>query len=125
LELFFLTNLLVFAAVSAYATQFSKSKVKNQQGLAVAMVGSVLVVSCGILGYQSLYIFTQYKVIRKRIGVILANFKVKDKAGKSQLPIQNQKQLNISTTTTCSIVELEERVMPTNELREPLLTYES
>jgi hypothetical protein len=39
--------------VCSYATQFSNSKVKNQQGLAAAMVGSVLVVFCGIQHFTS------------------------------------------------------------------------
>jgi hypothetical protein len=116
LEVFLLTNLLIFAAVSVYATQFSNSKVKNQQGLAVAMVGSVLTVFCGTLGYQCFYIITQYKVIRKPVKRVLANIKQKAMAEESV-----QKQADISTTTTCSIVELQERTMPNNELREPLL----
>ena len=49
LELYFLTNLLAFAILSS---EFSHSKLENQQGLAVVMVGSVLAVSIGIIGYK-------------------------------------------------------------------------
>jgi uncharacterized integral membrane protein len=119
LELLLLTNLLIFAAVSVYATQSSKSKLKNQQGLAIAMVGSVLVAFCGILGYQTFFSTTQYKIIRKLVKLVLANIKREDG---SQPPIL--KQADISTTTTCSIVELAECTTPNYELREPLLTSE-
>jgi hypothetical protein len=117
LELFFHTNLLIFAAVSVYTTQFSNSKVKYQQGLAVAMVGSVLIVFCVIIGYQTFYIIAQYKIFCKPVKLVLANIKQKATARESQASVQ--KQVDISTTTTCSVMELEEHKMPNNELREP------
>jgi hypothetical protein len=135
LELFFLTNLLVFAAVSVYTTQFSNNKVKNQQGLAVAMVGSVLAIFCGILGYQTFYLVARCKAIKfyEPVRVVLANVvKRKDNARESKASVQMQ--ADISTTTTCSMVEVTERTTPNyelvertranNELREPLLASE-
>ena len=111
LELYFLTNLLAFAALSIY--NISHNKLKIQQVLAVVMVGSVLAVSCGIIGYS---IAIKCRVIHKRF--LQANF-VRHKE-KSQNSIEEQE--DISTKTTHSLVELTECEAPNNELREPLLT---
>ena len=120
LELYFLTNLLAFAALSIYATKFSHSKTENQQGLAVVMVGSVLAVSCGIIGYKIFCIAIKCRAVHNITNRFLpANFvkpmvKRKDKS-------QNITE-DINSNITHSLVELTEHETPNNELREPLLT---
>ena len=116
LELYFLTNLLAFAALSIYATKFSHSKTENQQGLAVVMVGSVLAVSCGIIGYKIFCIAIKCRAIHNITNRFLqANFvKRKDKS-------QNITE-DINSNITHSLVELTACETPNNELREPLLT---
>ena len=118
LELYFLTNLLIFAALSIYATKFSHSKLENQQGLAVVMVGSVLAVSCGIIGYQIFCIVIKCRAVHNIKIFLPANFvRRKEKSQNS-----TKEQEDISTKITHSIVELAECETPNNELREPLLT---
>ena len=118
LELYFLTNLLAFAALSIYATKFSHSKLENQQGLAVVMVGSVLAVSCGIIGYQIFCIVIKCRAVHNIKRFLPANFvRRKEKSQNS-----TKEQEDISIKTTHSLVELAECETPNNELREPLLT---
>ena len=116
LELYFLTNLLAFAILS---TKFSHSKPENRQGLAVVMVGSVLAVSCGIIGYKIFYISIKYRSIHiiNRFFLAILMVRLKKKSQKSTL-----QQEDNSTKTTHSLVELTECETPNNELREPLLT---
>ena len=119
LELYFLINLLAFAVLSIYATKFSHSKLENQRCLAVVMVGSVLAVSCGIIGYKIFCIAIKCRVVHNIINrFLLANF-VKRK----EMP-QNStgEQADMCTKTTHSLVELTECETPNDELREPLLT---
>ena len=73
LELFLLLNLAVFTALSIYTTMFSSNKIRNQQVLAVVMVGTVLLLSCGILGYHIFVIMSKYKAIRKLIELFPLN----------------------------------------------------
>ena len=114
LELYFLTNLLAFAILSS---EFSHSKTENQQGLAVVMVGSVLAVSIGIIGYKIFCIAIKCRTTHNFSRFILANFvKRKEKSDNS-----TEDQEDISTKTTHSLVELTECIAPNNELREPLL----
>ena len=121
LELYFLTNLLSFAALSIYTTKFSHSKLENQQGLAVVMVGSVLAVSCGIIGYKIFCIAIKSRPVHNITNRFLPVKFVKHKE-KSQN--SKEEQEDISTKTTHSLVELTECETPNNELREPLLTSE-
>ena len=65
LELFLLLNLSVFVNISA--SGLSK---KSQQGLAVAMVGSVMALSCVVLGYKIFLTFSKCKVVHKIINNI-------------------------------------------------------
>ena len=117
LELYFLTNLLAFSVLSIYATKFSLSKLENQQGLAVVMVGSVLAVSIGIIGYKIFCIAIKCRTIHNIGRFLSANFvKRKEKPQNS-----TEEQEDISTKTTHSLVELTECETPNNELREPLL----
>ena len=84
---------------------------ETKQGLAVAMVGSVLALSCGIIGYQ---IFSKCKEI------IPSNiFKRKNTSGQPRNPLP--KQEDISNKPTHSLVEITECSTPNNQLREPLL----
>ena len=113
LELFLLLNLSVFAGLSIYVSgRLSK---KGQQGLAVAMVGSVLALSFVILGYLT---FSNCKAVRKLIPANMV--KRKDTSGEPQNP--SPKQEDISTKTTHSLVEITECSTPNDQLREPLLT---
>ena len=118
LELYFLTNLLAFSALSIYATKFSHNKLENQQGLAVVMVGSVLAVFCGIIGYKIFCIAIKCRAVHQITNRFLpANFvKRKEKPQNS-----TEEQEDISTKTTHSLVELTECETSNNELREPLL----
>ena len=119
LELYFLINLLVFVTVSIYATKFSRSKLENQQGLAVVMVGSVLAVSCGIIGYKIFCIAIKCRAVHNTINRFLPAKVVKHKE-ESQNSTEEQQDIN--TKTTHSLVELTECETSNNELREPLLT---
>ena len=117
LEFYFLINMLVFAVLSIYI-KFSHSKLENQQGLAVVMVGSVLAVSCGIIGYQIFYIAIKSRAVQNIKRFLPANFvRRKEKSQNS-----TKEQEDSSTKTTHSLVELAECETPNNELREPLLT---
>ena len=122
LELYFLVNLLVFVTVSFYATKFSHSKLENQQVLAVVMVGSVLAVSCGIIGYKIFCIAIKCRLVHNTINRFLPAKFVKHKE-ESQNSTEEQEDIN--TKTTHSLVELTECETSNNELREPLLTIAS
>ena len=67
LELFSLSNLGIFSVASLYITQFTDSakKLRNQQTLAVAMVGSILIVFCGIITYQMSLIALKFRAMRE------------------------------------------------------------
>jgi hypothetical protein len=118
LELFFLLNLGIFVAISHYILQF---KISHKQILAVAMVGSALGVSCGILGYHIFLVVSRYSAIQKLSRFLPRNIiKRKDLPGESQSPVQEQEGAN-SNTTTHSLVEMAECVAHHDELREPLL----
>ena len=116
LELYFLTNLLAFAILSS---ELSHSKTENQQGLAVVMVGSVLAVSIGIMGYKMFCIAIKCRTTHNISRFLPANFVKRKK--KSENSTEDQE--DISTKTTHSLVELTECETPkfNNELREPLL----
>ena len=123
LELYFLINLLVFAVLSIYV-KFSHSKLENQQVLAVVMVGSVLAVSCGIIGYKISCIAIKCRAIHNIINRFLPAKFVKHKEDpESQNFIEEREVVN--TKTTHSLVELTECETSNNELREPLLTIAS
>ena len=110
LELFLLLNLSIFAALSTFYTSSGMAE-EIKQGLAVAMVGSVLALSCGIIGYQ---IFSKCKEF------IPSNiFKRKNTLRQPRNPLP--KQEDISNKTTHSLVEITECSTPNNQLREPLL----
>ena len=115
MELYFLTNLLVFAILSIYV-KFSHSKLEKQQFLAVVMVGSVLAVFCGIIGYK---IAIKCKAVHNITNRFLPTNFVRRRE-KSQNSTEEQE--DNSTKTTHSLVELAECETPNNELREPLLT---
>ena len=120
LELYFHTNLLAFAALSIYTTKFSlrSLKLKIQQGLAVAMVGSVLAVSCGIIGYKIICIAIKSRAVHNVTNRFLP---VKFVKRKEKPQNSTEEQEDISTKTTHSSVELTECETSNNELREPLL----
>ena len=113
LELFLLLNLSFFVAFSIYAS--SGVTKESQQGLAVAMVGSVLALSCGILGFLTL---SKCKAVHKFIPANIV--KRKDTSGEHRNP--SLKQEDVSTKTTHSLVEITECSTPNDQLREPLLT---
>ena len=117
LELFLLLNLSIFAALSSFYTSSGMIE-ESQQGLAVAMVGSVLALSCGIVGYQIFLTVSKFKVVRKLIPVSIA--KRKNTSREPQNP--SPKQDDVSTKTTHSLVEITECSTPNDQLREPLLT---
>ena len=121
LELFFLLNLTIFTVASIYHSHVTKN-MTNQQGLATAMVGSVLVVFCGILAYQIYCLFTKFKMFRKIVQYIPAQIKLRFNAGEvTPVPqtLSPQKTVDTSIKTTYSVIEM---TKSTNELREPLLT---
>ena len=121
LELFFLLNLMVFTVASIYHSHVTKN-MTNQQGLATAMVGSVLVVFCGILAYQIYCLLKKFKTFRKIVQYIPAQIKLRFNAGEvTPVPqtLSPQKTVDTSTKTTFSEIEM---TKSTNELREPLLT---
>ena len=111
LELFLLLNLSVFVTISV-----SRSSQISQQGLAVAMVGSVLALSCVVLGYQIFLTFSKCKAVRK----IINNIAERKNPGESRNP--TEKVQDISTNTTHSLVEITECSTSNDQLREPLLT---
>ena len=120
LELFFLLNLTIFAVASIYHSHITKNRT-NQQGLAVAMVGSVLIVFCGFLVYQ---IFTIVEV-KLNLSRFFPNNIMKVKFRKDTAMVnQNSPQLveAIMSSPTHSTVELVDPVDPNSGLREPLLT---
>ena len=123
LELFFLLNLEIFIVASIYHSHIT-GNLSNQQGLAVGMVGSVLVAFCGILVYQISCILARYKATCKIIQFIPSLIKSKYSAGKDEAsqPSSPEKPADISTKTTYTVVEMKEGAGLTNELREPLLT---
>ena len=126
LELFLLLNLSVFAALSIYAIKFSSSKIKNQQVLAVVMVGTVLLLFCGILGYHLYATISKHRAVRKLIEFIPVNIiKRKDTAGvpHDQCPIQTQE--DISKTITHTLVDITGCATPNDQLREPLMTNDA
>ena len=108
LELFLLLNLTVFVIISA-----SGLSQISQQGLAVAMVGSVMALSCVILGYQIFLTFSKCKAVHK----IINNIAKRKPPGESRNP--TEKVQDISTNTTQSLVEI---TTSNDQLREPLLT---
>ena len=116
LELFLLLNLSFFVAFSVYAS--SGVTKENQQRLAVAMVGSVMALSCGILGFQILLTLSKCKAVHKFIPANIV--KRKDTSGEPQNP--SLKQEDVSTKTTHSLVEITECSTANDQLREPLLT---
>ena len=125
LELFLLLNLSVFAALSIYAIKFSSSKIKNQQVLAVVMVGTVLLLFCGILGYHLYATISKHRAVRKLIEFIPVNIiKRKDTAGvpHDQCPIQTQEDIS---KTTHTLVDITGRATPNDQLREPLMTNDA
>jgi hypothetical protein len=118
LELFFLLNLGIFVAISHHIVQF---KISHKQVLAVAMAGSALGVSCGILGYHIFLVVSRYSAIQKLSRFLPRNIiKRKDLPGESQSTVQEQEGAN-SNTTTHSLVEMAECAADHDELREPLL----
>ena len=121
LELYFLINLLAFSALSIYTTKFSINnlKAKIQQVLTVVMVGSVLAVSCGIIGYKIFCISIKCRAVHNISRFLLANLTVRRKEEPQN---STKEQEDSSTKTTHSLVELTECETLNNELREPLLT---
>ncbi|SMN02142.1 hypothetical protein SPONN_499 [uncultured Candidatus Thioglobus sp.] len=120
LELFFHSNLGIFVAVSIYTTQFTDNKVRNQQALSVAMVGSALTVFCGILAYQVFSIAFTCKSMPRLVSFVSTRTINLIITGKNKTPWNSPQkiQVNKPTTTTHSTVEM----MSNNELRERLLT---
>lgn len=124
IELFFILNLGVFTAGSIYATYFSKRKTRNQQALAVAMVGSALAVFSGILVFQIYY--TTSHTVRKNVSYAVRKIvqcipkkKGKDDAEDSQNPEEITR-----SEVTCTEVKMAECNAANVQLREPLLTGE-
>ena len=120
LELFFLLNLVIFTVASIYHSHVTKN-IANQQGLALAMVGSVLVAFWGILVYQIFHLLKKFTATHKIIQCIIpAHIKSRCSAGdETPQPVSPQKTAEISNETTYSVMEM---TKPADELREPLLT---
>ncbi len=118
LEVFLHLNLGIFAAASIYTTQFTVHNVKKQQALATIMVGSVLLIFCGVAVYQIFCIAGKYKSMR-----IIASFihgKLQRKAeNNSSTDSSSQSGNTTSTGITHTMVEM---TLRNNELRERLLT---
>lgn len=118
LELFFILNLAIFAVVTIYHIQVTKNQ-RKQQGLAVAMVGSALIASYGILVYQIFSIVVRYRVVSKSIQLI---------PGMTRRPsslhsVSEEKEPeSISASPSHSSVEMTYCTTASNKLREPLLT---
>jgi predicted outer membrane repeat protein len=109
LELFMLSNLMAFNAISMYTT----SKLKAQQGLALLMVGSVLVVSCGILCHQ-------IKTIAIRLG-ILSRLAHQVNQKWQRITPDNCHSAAETEVVTHTLIEVAGGVVSSNELRESLL----
>ena len=120
LELFFLLNLVIFTVASIYHSHVTKN-IANQQGLALAMVGSVLAAFWGILAYQIVHLLKKFTAAHKIIQYIIpAQIKSRCSAGEAtSQPVSPQKTAEISNETTYSVMEM---TKPAHELREPLLT---
>lgn len=125
MELFFLLNLTAFAILSIYTTDFSIKWIRNQQILAVVMVGTVLLSSCFILGHQIFVTISKHKaVVQKLIDLIPMNImKKKDATGGTQK--RTQKQEDTGTKTTHTLVEITGCATPNDQLRELLLSDET
>lgn len=119
LELFFLANLGIISVVSLYITQFTDSarKLRNQQALAVVMVGSVLIVFCGIIAYQISLTVLKFRAIREISNAILTKYKMQQK------PFEDIAQPPGDTDSTAAVQVMHTTVdIRSNKLRESLLT---
>lgn len=119
LELFFLANLGIISVVSLYITQFTDSarKLRNQQALAIVMVGSVLIVFCGIIAYQISLTVLKFRAIREISNAMLTKYKMQQK------PFEDIAQLPGDTDSTAAVQVTNTTVdIRSNKLREPLLT---
>ena len=88
----------------------------------MVMVGSVLAVFCGIIGYRIFCIVIKCRAVHN-----ITNRFLPAKFAKHKEESQNftEEQEDSSTKTTHSLVELTECETSNNELREPLLTSPS
>ena len=111
LELFFLLNL----QSPHFTTPTSLGTLQTSRDW---LWVSVLFASCGILVYQVFRILRRFNEFLLLIPVARC---MADKDNTSK-PTSPQKPADISTKTTYSVVEMKEGAMPTNDLKEPLLT---
>ena len=124
LELFFLSNLGTLSAVSRYTTQFTDKSLRNQQVLAIIMVGSAFLVFCGITAHQISQVLLRFESIRRISDSVQA--KVQHFVG-CKVPEDNV-QLNVAAAgdtdsaapVAPSYTEID--VRHSNKLRESLLT---
>ena len=120
LEVFFDVNLITFSSFSMYLN-FTKTTVKNQQILAVVMVGSVFLVFFGIIVYQ---VIQRLKVARELLAVVAATrvwSKIKGRAESVEEVQERQSSAEGSNTqATHSVLKMTPLQLPC-ELREPLL----
>jgi hypothetical protein len=107
LEVFMLSNLVAFTTLSTYTT----SKLKNQQGLALLMVGSILVVSCSILGYQFIVTALRCGMFSRLVHHVKLKRTTSDEC-------HNAASTELVTHT---LLEVAGTVVTSNELRESLL----
>ena len=122
LELFFHLNLVIFSIGSLYLKIKQTTDIHKQQVLTMIMVGSVFIVSCGIISYPIIRTLSTWKIIQKTFWFILQKEKYNELFFTSVDKETGEKEQ--SGTTTQSTVELKEfdNEATFTELREPLLT---
>ena len=122
LELFFHLNLVIFSIGSLYLKLNQTTDIHKQQVLTVIMVGSVFIVSCGIISYPIIRTLYTWKIIQKIFWFILQKEKYNEPLCTSVHKETGEKEQ--SGTATQSTVELKEfdNEATFTELREPLLT---
>jgi hypothetical protein len=129
LELFFVTNLTIFAAVSLYFRLKYPKGIHRQQILAVVMAGSAFGVFCCVAAYNVFSVVISWRFTKR---VIRAIRNRKETAIDEQEPLDedsigtyrnNNNNNGSKPSVTQSEVEMSHLVQPrnTNDLREPLL----
>ena len=128
LELFFVTNLTTFAAISLYFRLKYPKQIHRQQILAVVMTGSVFCMFCCIVAYNIFSVVRSWRITQKIIRSIRNRKKSTDTAiGQEQLDEDSIgtyfNNRGNTPLVTQSEVEMSIRIPPrsTNDLREPLL----
>lgn len=117
LELFFLSNLIIFTLSTSYFKSTNMGEIMKQQILAVVMLGSTFLITVGIIIYQLSETLLQNCSVVKRVTKFL---RASHATGNVNSTTEMESMHVEAPSVTHSTVELE--VMSGDELREPLLT---